>query len=53
MKTFWFWLEYSILVLVLYVSLAFGVFALRHPKLTDTERLLHWREAMLFHRVDK
>ena len=36
----WFW-----------VFLAMVTFALRHPDMTDTERLIHFKEALLFERV--
>lgn len=31
--------------------LAMATFAFRHPKMTDTERLIHLKEAMFFERV--
>lgn len=31
--------------------LAMVTFALRHPDMTDTERLIHFKEAMFFERV--
>jgi len=38
------------LLIVLYVGIAFLVYAFRHPELTDTLRLLHWRDALSWRR---
>lgn len=44
-RTSW-WLELLIVLVVLYIGVAHVVFALRHPWMTQTERLLWTGSAM-------
>lgn len=41
------------IVLVLYLVLSQFVFAIRHPSMTSTERMLHLKDALLFKRLSE
>jgi hypothetical protein len=40
-----------ICIIGFWIFLGITTFALRHPDMTDTERLIHFKEALLFERV--
>ena len=46
------YLVYSLVAFVLWVFISQVVFGLRHPWITDTERMLHFVDAMAFSSVE-
>ena len=42
-----------VLIITAYFTISAIVFAVRHPKMTDTERILHLKDSLLFRRIEK